>query len=321
MRLKKLINGLFIFSLILFLGMFLPCSSMLTAYAGNGQDIKLNVNSQTIVKGKTFSIYVYNLNEEQEVTFVSSDPAIASVDEFGVVTGNLIGTATILVTVTEGEDTVEILSCDIKVGPPAISVRFSRLELAMKVGQKLTLERIVLPLNTVEAAKFSSYNRTIATVSAGGRVTARAVGSTYIFAQLDNGRFAVCKVNIYPKDTPDDVFEALVAETLKTVVILPEETTTDVLTEEVPATEITETPEASESEFSETPSEDALSAEPAEDAVLEEEEVPADEPAEQEISDPFLIPRDDIDFETFIKELNAALKSSENAESSTENAN
>jgi len=324
MRLRKILNGLLIFSLILFLGMFLPCGATLTAYAGNGQDIKLNVNSQTIVKGKTFSIYVYNLSEDQEVTFVSSDPAIASVDEYGNVTGNLIGTATILVTITEGEDTVDILSCDIKVGPPAISVQFSRLELALKVGQKLTLERIILPLNTAETAKFSSYNRAIATVSAGGRVTAKTEGSTYIFAQLDNGRFAVCKVNIYPKNTPDDVFEALVQKTLKTVVIPAEDIITDAPAEELPATEA---PESVESEFSDATVEETPSIEPSEDTVSEEiipEEVseePAEETTEQEISDPFLFHSDDMDFETFIKELNAALKASDNAESSTDTAN
>lgn len=311
MRLKNCLKGLFIFGLILFLGVSLPCNNMLTAYADETQDIKLNVNSQTIVKGKSFSIYVYNLIEGQEVSFVSSDPAIASVDEFGIVTGNLIGTATILVTVTEGENTIDILSCDIKVGPPAISVRFSRLELAMKVGQKLTLERIILPLNAVETAKFSTYNRAIATVSAGGRVTARAEGSTYIFAQLDNGRFAVCKVNIYPKDIPDDIFEALVKETLKTVIIPMEAPIADVPTDETLTDEF-----SGEELFAEDPLTDELTDEESfmEEGFLEEQ-------ALEEISDPFLIPNDEMDFETFIKNLNAALKSSESAESELDNAN
>ena len=270
MRLKSYLKGLFIFGLILFLGVCLPCNNMLTAYADETQDIKLNVNSQTIVKGKKLSLYVYNLNEGQTVSFVSSDPAIASVNERGVVTGNLVGTATILVTVMEGEDTVDILSCDIKVGPPAISVQFSRLELAMVVGQKLTLERIILPLNAVETAKFSSYDRTIATVSAGGRVTAKAEGSTYIFAQLDNGRFAVCKVYIFPEGT---ILE----------------------TEEV----------AEETELLDLSLEERLEAEA------------------ENITDPFLMPdmNKEMDFETFIKKLNAAGKSAESAESTTGDAN
>ena len=230
MRLKSLLKGLFIFGLVLFLGVSLPYGNMLTAYADETQDIKLNVNSQTIVKGKNFSLYVYNLNEGQAVSFVSSDPAIVSVNENGVVTGNLVGTATILVTVTEGLNTVDILSCEIKVGPPAINVQFSRLELNMVVGQKTTLERIVLPLNAVENPKFSTYDRTIATVSAGGRVTAKAEGSTYIFAQLDNGRFAVCKVYIFPEGTTlelEEVMDEVVSAETKLLETLSTEEQTD----------------------------------------------------------------------------------------------
>lgn len=271
MRLKSYLKSLFIFGLVLFLGVSAPCYGVVTAYAGETQDVKLNVNSMTIVKGKSLSLYVYNLNEGQTVSFVSTDPAIASVDELGTVTGNLVGSATILVTITEGENTVDILSCDIKVGPPAISVQFSRLELAMTVGQKSTLERIVLPLNTVETAKFSSYDRAIATVSAGGRVTAKAEGSTYIFAQLDNGRFAVCKVYVYP-----------VEELLET----------EEVTEEVTETVIGEV------------AEDITNPEPA-----------------AEVTDPFLKPTEEIDFNTFIKNLNAAGKSAESAESATGDAN
>ena len=274
MRLKSLFKCIFIFGLVLFLGVSVPFGNMLTAYANETQDIKLNVNSQTIVKGKNFSLYVYNLNEGQTVSFVSSDPAIVSVNENGVITGNLVGTATILVTVTEGENTVDILSCEIKVGPPAVNVQFSRLELNMVVGQKATLERIVLPLNAVENPKFSTYDRTIATVSAGGRVTAKAEGSTYIFAQLDNGRFAVCKVYVYPEEV------LLEAQETEETISVPE-----------PA--------------SEDPSTRAL----------------AEEPAEPEVTDPFLKHTDEMDFETFIKNLNAAGRSDENAESAKGNAN
>ena len=303
MRLKSCLKGFFIFGLILFLGVLCPVGNVTTAYANGTQEIKLNVNSQTIVKGKTLSLYVYNLIEGQEVTFASSNPAIASVDEYGVVTGNLVGTATILVTVTEGENTVDILSCDIKVGPPAISVQFSRLELAMTVGQKITLERIILPLNTVETAKFSSYDRTIATVSAGGRVTAKAEGSTYIFAQLDNGRFAVCKINVIPE----------------TVVIeeIPEFSGNF----EEPAVEVTPTPTgepiALDVLSTETPAEDVLVEESSEEEFSEEVE----ETAEPECSDPFLTHSEEMDFETFIKNLNAANKSAESAESATGDAN
>lgn len=202
MRLNAYFRRLITLGLVLILVLLLPLpGTVATARADEAAEIKLNVNSQAIVKGKTFSLCVYNLSEEQTVSFRSMIPEIASVDETGLVTANAVGSTTIVATVTNSAETVAVLSCEIIVGPPAISVQFSTLELNMIIGQKLTLERIVQPLNTVESAKFSSYDAEIASVSTGGRVTAKAEGSTYIFAQINNGRFAVCKVYIYPDNS------------------------------------------------------------------------------------------------------------------------
>ncbi len=202
MRLKGYLKCVFILGLVLFLGVTSDVLGATTvAHADETREIKLNVNSQNLVKGKSFSIYVYNLTENQTVTYRSTSPAVAAVDKNGVVYANLVGNATILVTVTEGDNVVAMLPCKITIGPPAISVQFSRLELAMIVGQDYTLERIVQPLISAEVPKFSSFNKEIATVSAGGRVTALTVGETYIFAQIDNGAFAVCKVTIHPEGT------------------------------------------------------------------------------------------------------------------------
>lgn len=285
MKLKYYKKSFFIFGLILFLGVSFPFSNPITQVLANEtQDIKLNVNSQTLVKGKTFSIYVYNLTEGQTATFVSSSPTIASVDEFGTVTANLVGTTTISVTIVENEESILTLPCEIKVGPPAISVQFSRLELSMMIGQKLTLERIILPLNTAETAKFSSYDTTVATVSAGGRVTARSEGSTYIFAQIDNGRFAICKVYVYPEGT-----------------ILPEDTEDTVNSLLKNSTESTDIPDV---------------------AAVTKEAWETGEVQEQKTSDPILNKADDVDFETFIKNLNATDKTAdETAESQTDTAN
>lgn len=280
MKLRYHKKSFFIFGLILFLGVSFSFSTpMVEVLATETQDIKLNVSSQTLVKGKSFSIYVYNLSEGQTATFVSSSPSIASVDEFGTVTGNFVGTATIEVRITEGEETITVLPCEIKVGPPAISVQFSRLELVMTIGQKLTLERIIQPLNTVETAKFSSDDRTIATVSAGGRVTAKSEGSTYIFAQIDNGNFAVCKILVYSEGT-----------------LLPEHT------------EDTANP---------------LSKNNIEDIPIPSVAAITEEDLESTTSsDSILNKTEEVDFETFIKNLNATDKTAdESTKSKTDTAN
>ena len=282
MRLKGYLKSVFILGLILFLGVTsVAFGSTTVAHADETREIKLNVNSQNLVRGKSFSIYVYNLTEGQTVTYRSTSPAVAAVDKNGVVYANLVGTATILVTVTEGDNVVAMLPCKITIGPPAISVQFSRLELAMIVGQDYTLERIVQPLISAEVPKFSSFNKDIATVSAGGRVTALTVGETYIFAQIDNGAFAVCKVTIHPEGTE-----------------LPEIVSTDM--SELLALLALQSPAAPKTEAGE----DTPDATP-----YVEDEAPASSIGTG------------VDFATFIKNLNAMGKSAENADSTTDDAN
>ncbi len=290
MKLNHYKKGFFIFGLILCLGVSFPYSSnaRTQVLANETQDIKLNVSSQTIVKGKSFSIYVYNLSEGQTATFVSSSPSIASVTESGTITANSVGSTTILVTIAKGEENIVTLPCKIQVGPPAISVQFSRLELSMTIGQKLTLERIIQPLNTVETAKFSSQDTSIATVSAGGRVTAKSEGSTYIFAQIANGQFATCKINVYADGT-----------------ILPENTE-----------------DTSNPLFSITVPTDIPTAIP--DVAAATKEAWETGEASSEVSKSALEKTEGIDFETFIKNLNATDKTADknnNAESKTDNAN
>lgn len=202
MRLKGYLKGILIFSLLLFLGIFLPLPGTTTvANAEEAREIKLNVNNQKLVKGKSFSIKVYNLSENQTVSFRSTSPTIASVNEKGVVSANQVGMATIVATVTEGDSVVTMLTCKITIGPPAISVQFTKLQITLEVGESYTLKRIVQPLITTEDPQFSSYKKNIASVSAGGRVSAKAIGETYIFAQISNGNFAVCKVTVVPEGT------------------------------------------------------------------------------------------------------------------------
>ena len=59
---------------------------------------------------------------------------------------------------------------------------------------------ILKPNNTVEEAKFSSNDTSIATVSVGGRITAKSAGVTYVFASIDNGKYDVCKVTVTEED-------------------------------------------------------------------------------------------------------------------------
>ena len=72
----------------------------------------------------------------------------------------------------------------------------SRQQADLVVGQRAIMYWLIAPLNTVELPKFSSSNPEVASVSAGGVVTAKSAGTAYIFAQLDNGLFSACHITV-----------------------------------------------------------------------------------------------------------------------------
>ncbi len=66
---------------------------------------------------------------------------------------------------------------------------------------------IVQPWNTTESINFSSYDSAIASVSSGGRVTAKELGETYVFAAIDNGKYDLCKVIVVDEETYGKLLE------------------------------------------------------------------------------------------------------------------
>lgn len=209
---KKLIISL---GLLLFFTLLIPQSSgyIRTVQASNLDkenkvaDYRLNLKNITLVINKSFTLKAYNLGENAKVSFKSSDSEIASVNNNGTITANKVGTAIITVTIKDGNNTVP-LTCDITVGPPAFSVRFTKSRIILSLDKSDLLKVILKPTNTAEVAKFSTYDTDIASISPGGKVTAKKLGLTYLFAQIDTketigfNKYATCILIV---TNPEDV--------------------------------------------------------------------------------------------------------------------
>lgn len=144
------------------------------------EDYKLNLRSITLVKGKSYMLKVYNLPEKAQVSFKSDDKEIASVNDEGVITANKVGYTVIRAYVNDTE-----LTCEVTVGPPAFSVKLTKSRLIIGLDKSDFLNVLLKPKNTVEVPRFSSKDPSIASVSAGGRITAKKLGLTYVFAEID----------------------------------------------------------------------------------------------------------------------------------------
>ena len=215
MKQKRFSKGIITLVFLLSVSLFTIFASAATAYAAGTP--KLNVKSKAIVKGKDYALKVYNLSETQTVTFTT-------VDETGVVAAVSVGTTIVSAFVEDSESSESVeLQCKITVGPPALFIMLSRQEADLTIGQRAIMNWLIAPLNTVELPKFSSSNPEVATVSAGGIVTARSAGTAYIFAQLDNGHFSACRITVTePEPEPVDVIPE---EAVATASLEPEEAT------------------------------------------------------------------------------------------------
>lgn len=147
-------------------------------------EYRLNLNTITLVNGKSFTLKVYNLETDAKVSFKSANPEIASVNENGTFTANKVGKTTITATVRRGLSTIP-LTCEVTIGPPAFSVKMTKPIIVLGLDQNYLLEIVMKPTNTAELAKFSSFDSSIASVSSGGRITGNSLGMTYVFAEID----------------------------------------------------------------------------------------------------------------------------------------
>jgi len=164
----------------------------------------LNLKSVAIVKGKIYTLKVYNLTKDQTVVFKSDNEEIALVDEIGAILGVDYGTTTITASIKEGNKVADKLTCEVTIGTAAISVKFINNEHTLVVGTKIVLKTILEPFNTVETARYISLNPLIATVSATGRVTTKSVGATAIFVIIDNKKFDICLINVIEEDIDEE---------------------------------------------------------------------------------------------------------------------
>ncbi len=134
----------------------------------------------------------------KDVTWTSSDEAIATVDATGKITAKAIGAAVIIATTVDGGKTA---TCNLTVSASVVAVTgvsISPTSLEMTYGESKTLTAIIAPENaTNKNVTWKTNDPVIATVDANGKVTGLAVGIAVItVTTVDGGKTATCAVNV-----------------------------------------------------------------------------------------------------------------------------
>lgn len=143
--------------------------------------ISLTVSTQTLKNNGTTRLadIVTGLNRgDYIVSYVSTNPAVATVDSAGNVTGHAAGTANIIITTASGASaTVKITVEQTK---KVATTKLKASSVKLSAGQQKKLTVTVTPKNATDKVTYTSANKKIATVSADGTITGKKAGKTKI---------------------------------------------------------------------------------------------------------------------------------------------
>ena len=167
--------------------------------------VTLNKTSTSIQVGGTETLTATVLPEDatnQNVTWKSDKPEIATVDANGKVTGVKAGEATITVTTEDGGKTA---TCKVTVSETSVAVTgvtLNKATLSLIAGASETLTATVAPADaTNKKVTWKSSNAAVATVDTNGKVTAVKAGeATITVTTEDGGKTATCRVTVSDRE-------------------------------------------------------------------------------------------------------------------------
>ena len=158
-------------------------------------DFILNQSEISLPVGNTYTLVP---SSNIELTWVSYDINIATVDQSGNVTAKAVGETTVVAKAANGAS----YTCKVIVtGAPTPSqetITLNTNTLSMNIGDKVRLVETVTPTNNVTNVTWTSSDSEVASVN-NGEVTAKKNGTTTITATLPNGSKAECVVTVSTK--------------------------------------------------------------------------------------------------------------------------
>jgi len=170
--------------------------------------VMIEPNTATIIIGETLYLDAKVLPDNavnRRVTWISSNPDVASVNSYGRVKGVFEGTAIITVTTVDGgkTDTCEVtVTSDSMVQPESVII--DPIAISISVGKSELLSVTFDPLNTTDKdVIWSSSNSAIAGVNSSGLVTGLAEGrATITVTTVDGRKSDTCTVDVIKDTSP-----------------------------------------------------------------------------------------------------------------------
>ena len=152
----------------------------------------ITLSNHTVQRGSSTSMLIELYGYDHELTWISSDTSIATVDSEGIVTGVKVGSATITAVTELGISTSAIIT----VTSNASAISLDKSNITLQKGYTDRITATLTPSDAVDTVTWTSNHEDVATVSEDGVVTAVSVGSATITAKTSNGIAAYCVVTV-----------------------------------------------------------------------------------------------------------------------------
>lgn len=168
--------------------------------------LTLNYSTYTVKKGETLKLKAsisQATEKNKKVTWHTSDKTIVSVTQDGVVTGVKKGKATITAQI---DGTKVKAKCMVTVGTAITGLTVKENASTVKEGKTLKLEAAITPSNASnKKLTYTSSDKTVATVSSAGVVTAKKPGKAVITIKTTDGSAKTAKVTVTVEEAVTDL--------------------------------------------------------------------------------------------------------------------
>lgn len=170
-----------------------------TANNTNVTGISATLSKNTISVGESTQVMANvtpSTAKNKSVTYASGNPAVAVVNNAGIVTGVGAGTAAITVTSVSNPNVKSSVTVTVQ-AVPVTGITLDRSEMELPVSRTLKLTPTIIPANaTNKSVTWSSSDSSIAEVNDNGTVTGKALGTATITATASSGVTASCVVTV-----------------------------------------------------------------------------------------------------------------------------
>lgn len=135
---------------------------------------------------------------DPSVSWMSTNEAVASVNNNGLVTAFSRGITWIAATTNDGTNLTAMCKMTVKAAPTSIQLNYNEAE--VHLHQTLQLNATILPADAHQEVQWSSSNENVATVSESGLVTPVTLGNAIIYASTTDGsnKRTLCVITVLP---------------------------------------------------------------------------------------------------------------------------